>query len=144
MKIIVDKIDELPRHAISKAEVRMVLTLVPAAWSEHVKVVRLSSSRSAASVALYAHSGETLTIASRGRGRDDTLHQVLVELAAQSLGFKHRTFQHLQSRYQAEVERLVTPLMTKLLQKLSQTTSEAGLHTTCQQEGRPGAAVSIG
>lgn len=120
MKIIVDKIDEYPRHALSKADVRLILSSVPPAWTEHVKVVRLSSSRSAASVALFAHSVETLTIASRGHTRESTLHRVLVELAAHALGFKHRTFQHLQSRYQAQVESLVAPLMDELLPQLSQ------------------------
>lgn len=120
MKIIVDKIDEYPRHALSKADVRLILSSVPAAWSEHVKVVRLSSSRSATRVALYAHSssGDTLTIASRGHATESVLHCVLAELAAHALGFKDRTFQHLQSRYQAQVERLVAPLTAELLPQL--------------------------
>jgi hypothetical protein len=119
MKIIVDKLDEYPGHAISRADVRLILASVPVAWSENVKVVRLSSSRSAASVALYAHSVETLTIASRGRARESALRCVLAELAAHALGFKHRTFQHLQARYQARVESLVAPLMAELLPQLS-------------------------
>src|SRR5260370_38008670 len=120
MKIIVDKIDEYPRHAISRADIHLILSAVPPAWSENVKVVRLSASRSAASVALYAQSGETLTIASRGHTKEDTLHRVLVELAAHALGFKHRTFQHLQSRYESQVENFVAPLMDELLPLLSQ------------------------
>jgi hypothetical protein len=121
MKIIADKIDEHPGHAISCAGVRLIISAVPAAWSEHLKVVRLSSSRSAASVALYAHSssGDTLTIASRGHTAESTLHAVLAELAAHALGFKHRTFQHLQARYQAQVEGLVAPLMAELLPQIS-------------------------
>ena len=121
MKIIADKIDEYPGHAISRADVRLILSSVPVAWSEHVKVVRLSSSRSATSVALYAHSssGDTLTIASRGHTKGSALHSVLGELAAHALGFKHRTFQHLQARYKAQVESLVAPLMDELLPQLS-------------------------
>ena len=41
------------------------------------------------------------------------------ELLAHALGFKDRTFQHLQTRYQAKVERLVAPLMAELLPQLS-------------------------
>ncbi len=119
MKIIADKIDEDPGHAISPADIRLIFCSVPAAWSQHVKAVRLSSSRSAASVALYAHSRDTLTIASRKHTKASTLHSVLCELAAHALGFKRRTFQHLQARYQAQVERLVAPLMDELLPKLS-------------------------
>ena len=121
MKIIADKIDEYPKHAISRADVRLIFSSVPADWSERVKVVRLSSSRSATSVALYAHSssGDTLTIASRGRTKESVVHSLLAELAAHALGFKHRTFQHLQARYQAQVESLVAPLMAELLPQLS-------------------------
>jgi hypothetical protein len=119
MKITMDKIDEYPGHALSRADVRLILSAVPSAWSEHVKAVRLSSSRSAASVALYAHGVETLTIASRGHRKESALHCVLAELAAHALGFKHRTFQHLQARYQAQVESLVAPLMAELLPQLS-------------------------
>jgi len=123
MKILADKIDEYPRHALSRADVRLILTSVPPAWSEHVKVVRLSASRSAASVALYTHSGETLTIASRGCTKERALYAVLAELAAHALGFKRRTFQHLQSRYQHQVESLVTPLMAELSPQLSRKTT---------------------
>jgi len=121
MKIIADKIDEYPGHAISRADVRLILSSVPVAWSEHIKVVRLSSSRSAASVALYAHSssGDTLTIASRSQRKESALHCVLAELAAHALGFKQRTFQHLQARHQAQVESLVAPLMAELSPQLS-------------------------
>jgi outer membrane lipopolysaccharide assembly protein LptE/RlpB len=127
MKIIVDKIDEYPRHALSKADVRLILASMPAAWTEHVKVVRLSSSQSAASVALLALPAETLTIASRGRTRESALHMVLAELAAHASGFKRRTFQRLQSRHQAEVNRLVAPLMDKLLPQLSRRMSAVRL-----------------
>jgi hypothetical protein len=120
MKIIVDKIDEYPRHAISRADVHLILSSVPAAWTENVKVVRLSASRSAASVALYARSIETLTVASRGHTKEDALHCVLVELAAHALGFKRRAFQHLQARYESSVETWVAPLMDELLPQLSQ------------------------
>jgi hypothetical protein len=43
-----------------------------------------------------------------------------VELASHALGFKHRTFQHLQVRYESKVEASVAPLMDELLPKLSQ------------------------
>ena len=120
MKIIVDKVIEYPRHAISPADVRLILSSVPVAWAANVKVVRLSSSRSAASVALYSRSVETLTIASRGRSKESTLHRVLEELAAHALGFKQRTFQHLQARYESKVASAVAPLMDELLPLLSQ------------------------
>ncbi|MBI3868767.1 MAG: hypothetical protein HY299_09570 [Verrucomicrobia bacterium] len=121
MKIVADKIDEYPRHALTRADVRLIFTAVPAAWSEGVKTVRLSASRSAAAVALYAGPVETFTIASRGCTKEQALHAVLAELAAHALGFKRRTFQHLQARYEAQVETLVAPLMRALLPQLART-----------------------
>ena len=120
MKIIVDKIDKYPCHAICRADIHLILSSVPPAWTEKVKAVRLSASRSAYSVALYNRIDDVLTIASRGHAKDVTLHCLLVELAAHSLGFKLRTFQHLQARYAPKVEGLVAPLMDKLLPRLSQ------------------------
>ena len=119
MKIVADKIDDFPKHALTRADVRLILSSVPAAWSEHVKVVRLSASLSATSLALYAHSSETLTIASRGYTKERATHSVLFELAAHALGFKRRTFQRLQSRYQHQVESRITPLMAEILPQLS-------------------------
>ncbi len=118
VKIIADKIDKHPQHALSCADVCRIFSTVPPAWREGVKTVRLSASRSSASIALYSWPTETLTVASRGCSKEQTLHAVLAELAAHTLGFKHRTFQHLQSRYQAQVERLVSPLMDELLPQL--------------------------
>ncbi|HSH15651.1 MAG TPA: hypothetical protein VLD18_06445 [Verrucomicrobiae bacterium] len=132
MKIIVDKIDEYPRHALSKADIRLIFSTVPPVWVERIKVVRLSSSRSAASVALIAAPVETLTVASRGRSRPDALRCVLVELAAHALGFKQRTFQHLQSRHQSKVECLVAPLMDELLPQLSHKTQSMDRDNTAQ------------
>ena len=123
MKIVADKIDEYPRPALTRADVRLIMSSVPSAWSEHVKVVRLSASRSATSLALYAHSGETLTIASRGYTKERALHSVLTELAAHALGFKRRTFQHLQSRYRHQVESLVAPLMASISPQFSRKTT---------------------
>jgi hypothetical protein len=123
MKIIVDKIDAYPRHALTRADVRLILSSVPPAWSEQVKIVRLSSSRSATAVALYAYSDGTLTIASRGCTKESALHSMLTELAAHALGFKRGPFQHLQARYQARVESLVSPLMTELWLQLSRKTT---------------------
>jgi len=123
MKIIADKIDAYPKHALTRADVRMILSSVPPTWAEHVKVVHLSASRSAASLVLYAHADETLTVASRGYTKERAVHSVLSELAAHALGFKRRTFQHLQSRYQSQVESLVAPLMAEILPQLTRKTT---------------------
>ncbi len=120
MKIIVDKIDEYPRHAISRADIHLILSSVPSAWTENVKIVRLSASRSATAVALYARSVEKLTIASRGHTKEETLRLVLAALAAHALGFKRRTFQHLQARHVSQVDSLIAPLVREILPQISQ------------------------
>ena len=120
MKIIVDKIAEYPRHAITRADIHLILSSVPSAWTEHIKIVRLSASRSATAMALYARSVETLTIASRGYTKADTLRFVLAELAAWALGFKQRTFQHLPARYASRVDGLIAPLVREILPQISQ------------------------
>lgn len=139
MKIIADKIDEYPRHALTRADVRLILSSVPPAWSEQVKVVRLSACRSAASVALYARPDKTLTIASRGCTKEGALYSVLAELAAHALGFKHRTFQHLQSRYQYQVKSLVAPLMAEILTQFSRKTTVVSLDPSDQPIAGAGA-----
>lgn len=114
MKIIVDKAEGYPPHALSRADVRVIFSCVPPAWAELVKVVRLSASRSATSPVTYASFGETLTIASRGQTKDNALHHILTELAAHALGFKQRTFQALQARHKAEVQRAVEQLVDEV------------------------------
>jgi len=119
MKIILDKVTAYPPHALCPADVRMILSSVPVAWGEGIEIVRLSASRHA-HVALYCWPDKKLTISSRGYAKADALHLVLAELAAHGLGFKRRTFQHLQARHKAEVESLVAPLVEDLLPRLSQ------------------------
>jgi hypothetical protein len=122
MKVITDKIDKEPGHAISRADVRLIVSAVPTEWTEQIRVVRLSASLSAIGVALYAHSssGDVLTISSRGHTKEIVLRCVLSELVTHALGFKTGTFQHLQARHHAQVERLIAPLMAELLPQLSQ------------------------
>jgi hypothetical protein len=119
MKILLDKVTAYPPHAICPEDVRMILASVPAAWAEGIEIVRLSASRHT-HVALYSWPDKKLTISSRGHTKEDTLHLVLAELAAHGLGFKRRTFQHLQARYKPEIESLAAPLVQELLPKLSQ------------------------
>ena len=110
VKIIVDKIDAPPGHALSKRDVQEIIARLPLNWRAILRCVHISASRSATAPVLYDGSEMKLTVAGRGRTWDDTLHRFLVELAAHALGFKHRTFLHLQSRYAAEVEGAVGPI----------------------------------
>jgi hypothetical protein len=118
MKIIIDKVMARPPHAICRADVRLIMSSMPAAWAEEVDVVRLSASL-VSKLALYNGTDKILTISSRGRTKKDTLHQMLAEVAAHAHGFKRRTFQHLQARYEPSVETFVAPLVDVLLPKLS-------------------------
>lgn len=114
MKIIVDKIDALPGHALTKRDVQEIVAKLPANWRAILRSVHISASRSAAAPVLYDGREMRLTVASRGRKWDGVLHLFLVELAAHALGFKQRTFIHLLGRYAAEVDKAVAPVYAEL------------------------------
>lgn len=119
MKIIMDKVTVYPPHAFCRSDVRLILSSVPAKWSELVAVVRLSASQES-HVARYNRFDKLFTIASRGWPKEDALRLVLGELAAHALGFKQRMFGRMPARYQSQVEHMVAPLVEDLLPKLSQ------------------------
>ena len=119
MKIILEKVTVYPPHAIGRADVRLILSSLPAAWTENIRLVRLSASRSS-HVALFFRHGGKLSISSRGFSKKQTLELILMELAARARGFKSRTFQNLPECYESEIRNLVTPLVEELLPKLLQ------------------------
>jgi len=117
MKVISDKIDAAPFHAISRGDVRLIFSAVPPSWSELVGTVRLSGSLKSWP-ALYNATDKIFTIASRGRTKEETVRLVIAELASHALGFRRRTFQHLQARYKSQVDALIEPILAELLPKL--------------------------
>jgi hypothetical protein len=120
MKILEDKVTVYPPHALCRADVRMIFSLVPAAWVEDIEIVRLSAAQSHFGVASYRRYDQTFTIASRGHPKEHTLDQVLTQLAAHGLGLKLRTWHRLQARDVPRVQSIVAPLAKDLLPKLSQ------------------------
>lgn len=117
MKIVADKIDELPKHAITRDDVRKILSTVPSAWTEDVKVVRLCSShgQNPTIIASLNLSEGMLLIKSRGLSKERVLRAVLTELAGHSLGLVFLAARRLQKRDESRVERLVAPLVQEIL-----------------------------
>ncbi len=120
MKIIEDKVTVYPPHAICRADVRLIFSSVPSAWTEDIETVRLSAARSAPHTAYFRRYYRTFTIFSRGHTKEHTLHQVLMELAAVGFGVKFASWHRMQAKDVATLQKAVTPFLDELLPKLSQ------------------------
>jgi hypothetical protein len=119
MKIIQDKLLELPAHAISRADVRTILSRVPAAWSDEIKTVRLSGSMKHVRFTSYNRFDQTLTIKSRGCTKEQALREILIALAAHALGIEFLGGHTLQERHAIRLRQVVDPLVEQLLPELS-------------------------
>jgi hypothetical protein len=119
VKILEDKLTVYPPHALCRADVRMIMSSVPAKWSEGVETVKLSAQQANIPIVKYNRFNKTFTISSRGQTKEHTLHQVLVRLAAHGLGLQLRGWERLQERDVSKVEKLVAPLFEELLPNLS-------------------------
>jgi len=119
MKIIEDKVTVYPPHAICKADVRTIFKSVPAPWAEGIEIIRLSAAMQHPRIAYYNPYNRTLTIACRGRTRERTLREVLIELAVHALGVQLIWGHRLQGRDAPRLRRVVAPLVTELLPRIS-------------------------
>ena len=94
MQIIVDKINATPAHALTRAEVKSLLALVPKDWLRHVQTVHLSAtlpenSRFSRPV-IFSYSGNRLNTGSRGLEPKQARREILRELAVLGLNIKPR------------------------------------------------------
>jgi hypothetical protein len=119
MKVIEDKVTVYPPHAICRADVRVILSAPPREWVADVDTVRLSAADPHPRVAFYSRFERTLTIKSRGRTKEDTLHHIFTELAAHGLGVQFQRWHRLQARDVSRLERIVAPLVEQVLPLLS-------------------------
>jgi hypothetical protein len=117
MKIIEDKVTVYPPHAICQADVRLIMSTLPLAWTEGIMTVRLSAALSPLRIALKR--GQTFTISSRGRNKSYTLNKILLELAANGMGITYARWHRIQARDLAVLEKVVNPLADELLPQLS-------------------------
>jgi len=122
MKVIEDKVTLYPPHAISKADVPIILSALPAEWTAGIRSVRLSSSHreNPTVIAFFFPPDGTLMIKSRGFAKERVLRALLTELAGHALGVVFRTYRRLQKRDEARIGRVVAPLVEEILPQLSQ------------------------
>jgi len=121
MKVIEDKVTGYPPHAICKADIRVILSPLPLAWTEGIKTVRLCASQQwPLHRAFYSRFDRTLTICSRGLTKEQTIQATLKELAAHGLGLKFQRWHRLPQRDLARVRGVIAPLVEEIVPQLSQ------------------------
>jgi hypothetical protein len=83
MKIIVDKVLTAPAHALTKSELKIVLSTLPADWMEGIELIRLRNDLHAPPIAEARIRG--LVIYSRGRPKRAVVASILRALAEHAL-----------------------------------------------------------
>lgn len=122
MKVIQDKLAVYPPHAICKADIPVILSSLPPAWTEGIETVRLCAAQKwPLHRAFYSHFDRTLTICSRGLTKEQTIQATLTELAAHGLELTFQRWHRLPQRDAARVRRVIAPLVEKIVPQLSQT-----------------------
>jgi hypothetical protein len=114
VKIRADKIEEGPRHALSKRDIRLIFEAVPRDWTKEINEVRIANSLEWHSHTFFSRYDGCLTIYSRNRTKEQALAAVLSELAAISLrldrGLKYRP-----KAVRNRLEKMTAPFMQQLL-----------------------------
>lgn len=119
VKIIEDRLRVDPPHALSDADVRLVLAAVPEAWKEGITAVRLSAALTQSQTPSQNRFSKTFTIISRGSTKEQTLRRVLTDLAVRGLRTQFLSWHSLTEREASRVRRIVDSLVEELLPQLS-------------------------
>jgi len=121
MKVTVDKVTVYPPHALCKADIPVILSLLPGEWTAGIRTVRLSSSHgeNPTVIAFFHPPDGSLLIKSRGFTKKNVLRALVTELAGHAIGIAFLENRRLQNRDRSRIERLVTPLVEEILPKLS-------------------------
>jgi hypothetical protein len=121
MKVIEDKVTVYPPHSLCKADIPVILSLLPADWTTGIQTVRFSSSNgeNPTVIAFFHPPDGSLLIKSRGFTKERVLRALLTELASHAMGVVFRTYRRLQKRDESRIERLVAPLVEQILPQLS-------------------------
>ena len=120
MRVIEDKVTVDPQHAICKADIALIWSSIPAAWTDGIETVRLCSAQQwPLRHAFCSDFNHMLTICSRGLTQDRTIQAILTELAARGLGLKFQRSHRLSERDAARVQRIIAPLVEEIVPQLS-------------------------
>ena len=123
VRIMVEKVQSGPPHALSQNDVKTILSTVPAEWISDLKIVRLRNSSTWQRV--YVREGE-LVICSRGLPKGWIIRQVLIRLAVSFLGWK-RPFERLTRAERAKLDPVIAPFLAELLEALDPPAKEQSI-----------------
>ena len=115
MQIIVDKINAPPAHALTRAEVKTLLALVPKDWLRHVQTVHLSATLPGSSrfprPVIFSYSGNRLSVCSRGLEPEQTRREILREITVVGLNIKPSYGHKLSQQQLKEIDEIVAPYL---------------------------------
>jgi hypothetical protein len=118
MRITVDPTLTVPAHALSKSQIRRVLSVVPVEWRKPIKSVRLSNALHSGPAAEYSFVSHRLTVHSRGRTEHDVIRDILMELLLHYTMTHPTPLSRLAEAQRKRLNREVEPLLEKALHEI--------------------------
>ena len=121
MPISFDRVSE-PPHALNRATIKAILTVVPPDWLRYIKTVHLGATlpTNCAFVrpVIYSAYSHRLNIYSRGLTLDDARKEVLRELAVHGLSIQTCYGHNLSAQELRQVDEAIMPYLDKLCAEL--------------------------
>ncbi len=115
MQIIVDKINAPPVHALTRADVKALLAVVPEEWLRHVQTVHLSANLRDGSrfdrPVIYNAYSRRLNVCSRYLAPDQARREILRELAVLGLKIKPSYGHKLSQQQLKEIDEVIAPYL---------------------------------
>jgi hypothetical protein len=124
MRIIVDKVDAPPPHALNRRDVKALLSVLPKDWDFPLPIVHLRATLAphfdANHPVRYDYlAGPKLSICSRGLSLQTVYRHVLRELAIQGLHKSTRYGHQLSQSEMEEIDKFIQPLLEQMEMSLS-------------------------
>ena len=119
MKIIVDKLDAPPPHALNREEVRNLFDIVPREWRTRYNAVHLKATfrDNTHYYQIVSAHGSQLNICSRGMPVREVYRHLLRALAVRELNHYSYLVRHLSRLEMAELDSLIAPYLQRLERK---------------------------
>ena len=113
MQIIVDKINVPPVHALTRAQVKILLSVVPKEWLRYIQTIHLSAtlpdhSRFPRPV---IYSSNRLNVCSRGLKPEQAQREVLRELAMYGLNIRPSYGHRLSKQQLKKIDEIIAPYL---------------------------------
>ncbi len=129
MKIIFDKLDNPPRHALNRQEAKMLFGLIAKEWKLKLSAVYFKAtlpynSRFERPV-IYSSLGERLNVCSRGLSRKQACQEILRELAIRALHIQIRMVHRLSHTELKRVDEIIAPFLLAFETRVCETGTNA-------------------